>query len=212
MGTEAARSSTALATTQPGAALASMRDILISWVPAHEVTTPKAAIERALLDVNQMLRPIAPKVLATLLDQTLSLWPTPENWAQIGRYYTEALADAPFDLVDKALKHVRLHRQYATMPKPAELRQPIEADLARRQSERTKLLLMRERAPDERRDDPVTPEQWAHVQEILAKVARERQMDRRAEQPISPRYIKFTEEDRERAFRNLQRSRPGQFG
>jgi hypothetical protein len=178
---------------------------LTSWIPAHEVTIQRPTIEAAMVDADARLKPIGLKALATMLDQTLSLWPTPENWAQIGRFYTEALADVPFDLVDKALRHVRMHRQYATMPKPAELRQPIEADLAARRGELTKLRLMLKRAPDERAEDPVKPEQWAETQRIVAEVARQRRLDEQARRrPIAPRHLEFTEEDRERAFRNLQ--------
>jgi hypothetical protein len=72
-----------------------------------------------------------PTALAVKLDATLAIWKLPDDWAAMAPFYIEALADVPADLVDIALKHVRLNCKW--FPKPAELRAPIERLLAERQ-------------------------------------------------------------------------------
>lgn len=86
------------------------------------------------------------------LDSTLAIWPLPPNWAQIAPHYREALADVPADLVDMALRHVRLTSKW--LPKPSEIREPIarllelrqraHADRARRNRDNARQILERD--------------------------------------------------------------------
>jgi hypothetical protein len=121
----------------------------------------RTALEKARAD----LQPISPKALAVKLEQTLAIWPLPENFQQTAQFYREALADVPADLVDKALSHVRLTSKW--FPKPAELREPIRDALAARRR------ILGEAQRDAReyvppvKGAPPTPEQFAEVKRIV---------------------------------------------
>ena len=78
------------------------------------------------------LRPIDPRELAVKLESTLAIWPLPDHWSLVAPYYREAMADVPADLVNMALRHVRLNSKW--LPKPSELRDPIRRILAQRQA------------------------------------------------------------------------------
>ena len=67
----------------------------------------------------------------------MAAWTLPENWADIAKFYIEALEDVPHDLVEEALKHVRLNCTF--FPKPAELRGPIAEALSERRAARDRL-------------------------------------------------------------------------
>ena len=84
----------------------------------------------AITEIEALNHPVDPKTLAVLLLKSLKLWKLPEDWDDIAPFYREALADVPVDLVQSALKHLRLTLKW--FPKPCELRAPIEAELQRR--------------------------------------------------------------------------------
>ncbi len=76
-----------------------------------------------------------------MLERTLAVFNNlPDNWKDIAWMYLEAFEDIPRDLAEKALKHVRLNNKW--FPKPAELREPIKADLAKRKSILSKISTM----------------------------------------------------------------------
>lgn len=77
------------------------------------------------------LVPMDPKALMVKLAQTLAIWKLPDDWDEVGVFYREAFADVPADLVDIALRHVRLTLKW--FPKPCELREPIARMLQERQ-------------------------------------------------------------------------------
>jgi hypothetical protein len=84
----------------------------------------------AITEIEALNAPIDDKVLAVLLVKSLKLWKLPEDWDDVAPFYREALADVPLDLVQSALKHLRLTLKW--FPKPCELRAPIEAELRHR--------------------------------------------------------------------------------
>lgn len=77
------------------------------------------------------------------LASTMQIWKAAERWESVAQFYREALGDVPADLVDLALRHVRLNCKFR--PTPAEVREPIarllemrqrrHADLARREAD-----------------------------------------------------------------------------
>lgn len=87
-----------------------------------------------------MLEPISPKALAVLMNQTFAIWPLPENWQQIAPVYREALEAIPLDLVQSALKHVRLTSKW--FPKPSELIDPVRAEMENRKQTLRRLTTM----------------------------------------------------------------------
>ena len=75
-------------------------------------------------------------------------------------FYLEALEDLPADLVEAALKQVRMTYRYPSMPKPADFRSAVVAELGRRQRQARKLEMAisragreGERKPDRNRAD-----------------------------------------------------------
>jgi hypothetical protein len=88
------------------------------------------AIQNALATARQAIRPIDPKTLAVKLGETLALWPQPENWRSVSKFYFEALETMPGDVVDLALEHVRKHCKF--FPRPAELHAPAEIEMQKR--------------------------------------------------------------------------------
>jgi hypothetical protein len=87
-----------------------------------------------------MLEPINPKALAVLMNQTFAIWPLPENWQQIAPIYREALEAIPLDLVQSALKHVRLTSKW--FPKPSELIDPVRSEMENRKQTLRRLTTM----------------------------------------------------------------------
>lgn len=98
----------------------------------------------AITEADALTRPIDGKTLAVLLMQTCKIWNPPEDWDDIAGFYREALEDVPLDLVQSALKHLRLTLKW--FPKPCELRAPIEAELQRRRDVLRRLKLMEQKA------------------------------------------------------------------
>jgi hypothetical protein len=125
----------------------------------------------AITEIEALNAPIDPKALAVLLLKTLKLWRLPEDWDDIAPFYRDALADAPLDLVQAALRHVRLTLKW--FPKPCELRAPIEAELERRRNLlrriRTMAMLAEKGAVEEEPWVPRTEAEKAEAVEIARK-------------------------------------------
>lgn len=101
----------------------------------------RATVERELETRTAALTPVDEKALVVLLDRTLALWKLPDNWSEIAAFYLEALRDLPIDLLEKALRHVRMTCKF--LPKPAELREAVAKDLDERRADalRCRMLL-----------------------------------------------------------------------
>jgi hypothetical protein len=97
-------------------------------------------LPQALSEANAMLEPVNPKALAVLMNQTFAIWPLPENWQQIAPVYREALEEIPLDLVQSALKHVRLTSKW--FPKPSELIDPVRSEMEKRKQTLRRLTTM----------------------------------------------------------------------
>ena len=66
------------------------------------------------------------------MEQTLELYGVPDNWNSTAIFYLEAVEDLPLDLLEKALKHIRMNLKW--FPKPCEIRSPVAADLGKRKA------------------------------------------------------------------------------
>jgi hypothetical protein len=144
-----------------------------SWTPDQRISAENAArLPEAITEIEALNDPIDDKVLAVLLAKSLKLWKLPEDWDDVAPFYREALADVPLDLVQSALKHLRLTLKW--FPKPCELRAPIEAELSHRRDllRRIRTMALKARLGDV--EEPVqrlarTPAQEAEAVEIAEK-------------------------------------------
>jgi hypothetical protein len=94
--------------------------------------------------------------IAGMLAETLDLYgPLPANWERVGKFYVEAFADVPPDLIEKALAAHRLSPK-PFFPKPGELRAHIVDELGARKRALIKLRLAKGsiRAPERVREPP----------------------------------------------------------
>lgn len=88
------------------------------------------------------MQPADTQILAALLKQTLAIWQSnqPANFKEIAGSYLEAFENVPIDLVQSALKHVRLTSKF--FPKPAELLEPIRTEMENRKQTLRRLTTM----------------------------------------------------------------------
>jgi hypothetical protein len=135
--------------------------------------TDLALLPQALDEAAGMLRPALRKDLFVLLCRTLALWKLPDDWDDLAPFYVEALEDCPPDLVQAALRHVRLTLKW--FPKPCELREPIVAELERRRAVLTRLRTLDMMARRQAKQDEGGFKYQATVDE---KAAVERMMER----------------------------------
>lgn len=101
-----------------------------AMIPKPEPARLPVPLQTALTAARSDLTPIDPKALAVMLKETLALWPLPAEFDTTAKFYREALQDVPLDLVETALRHVRLSSRF--FPRPAEIRDAIRDELARR--------------------------------------------------------------------------------
>ncbi len=106
-----------------------------------------------MLEAQVGLQPMDRRELAVKLDKTLTLWAAPEGFEVTAEFYLEALEDLPADLVEAALKQVRMTYRYPSMPKPADFRSAVVAELGRRQRQARKLEIAITRARREGEPD-----------------------------------------------------------
>jgi hypothetical protein len=114
-----------------------------SWTPGQALTTScLSALPQALGEANAALVPVDTQTLAALLKQTLAIWQSnqPANFKEIASSYLEAFENVPLDLVQSALKHVRLNSKF--FPKPAELLDPIRSEMESRKQTLRRLTTM----------------------------------------------------------------------
>lgn len=119
-------------TTQAAGELASIEASLTAWETQYRVLMTLPQVTAAISILEAALTPCDPRQLAVMLDQTLQLWPSPDNFETTGLFYVEALEDVPADIVEAALKHVRLHHRYQRMPTPADFRAAAAGALVKR--------------------------------------------------------------------------------
>lgn len=121
-------------------------------------------IEDAVLDMEEENIPADPIVWGQELDRTMALW-NPADWASVSAFYFEAFAHVPRDLAFLALRRARQSCKYC--PKPAELRELIDFEMAERKRREVALRLMADKAkrtkPEEtgRRWEDMTDERRA---------------------------------------------------
>lgn len=142
-----------------------------SWTPDQRLSAETAAqLPAAITEIEALNEPVDPKALAVLLLKSLKLWKLPEDWDDIAPFYREALADVPVDLVQSALKHLRLTLKW--FPKPCELRAPVEAELQRRRDLLRRLKTMELKASKgDVEEAPWVPRTEAEIAEA-AEIAR----------------------------------------
>lgn len=107
------------------------------WKMEYPVPVSRETLRKELEDWNNHCRPADPKAVAVLLERTLALYGAPENWDEIAEFYLEAFESTPLDLVEEALKEVRLTCKF--FPKPSELRAPIVDEEMNRQATQGRL-------------------------------------------------------------------------
>lgn len=108
---------------------------LAGWTLAEALPVTAEQVQTGIAIATALLRPADPREAAVKLDRTLRLWRLPEAWDDVAEFYLEALEDVPSDLLDVALKRVRLSHKYPTAPSPAEFRLAIASDLAARKAQ-----------------------------------------------------------------------------
>lgn len=74
--------------------------------------------------------PVDRRALVVVAEQTLALFPMPDNWAEQAAAWYSALADIPEDLIRVAFE--RVARNCRFWPRPAEVREQIAAELSER--------------------------------------------------------------------------------
>lgn len=145
-----------------------------SWTPDQPVLLEQAAaIPEAIDHARAAVVPVTTKALAVLLAKTAKLWKLPEEWDDIAEFYVEALDDVPLDLVQSALKHVRLNSKW--FPKPSEIRASVTLELDRRRHVLRRIEVMEQKMKrgDVERQEPWQPasaEDKARVAAMLANV------------------------------------------
>jgi hypothetical protein len=92
------------------------------------VPVARSDVVTALDRATAALEPADPKIVATLVAQTMALYGVPPNWGEIAGFYLEALEDVPAGLAALAAKRVRQFCKF--VPKPADFRTAIAEDLA----------------------------------------------------------------------------------
>ena len=116
----------------------------LQWVEEWKTGDPvpsKEIMAKATDEVHRLLTPVDAKTGMVLLDQTMGLFGTPDNWSEIAEFYLEAIEDLPEDLLRKALKHVRMtYKNF--IPKPAHIREHVEGEYKTRISCASKLRMM----------------------------------------------------------------------
>ena len=116
----------------------------LQWVEEWKTGDPipsKDIMAKTSDDVHRLLTPVDTKTGMVLLDQTMGLFGTPENWGDIAEFYLEAIEDLPEDLLRKALKHIRMtYKNF--IPKPAHIREHVEGEYKTRISCASKLRIM----------------------------------------------------------------------
>jgi hypothetical protein len=140
-----------------------------AWTADQPVSAEAAAsLPAALAEAEAMAQPVDRKALTVLLNRTLKLWKLPEDWPELAPFYLEALADAPQDLVEAALRHCRLNLDW--FPRPKHLRAPIEQELQRRKDVLRRVRTMALKAGkgdvEELPWTPATPEEKAQAAEM----------------------------------------------
>jgi len=159
-----------------GGALASLRPRLSAWRPEYPAPASVEILQAALAEADARLAPIDVKALTVQIERTLAIWPVPDDWAEKAWMYLEALEDVPSDLVETALRTLRLQRRWPTFPKPADLRAPIVVALAERRTESNKIaaaLSKARRDPPEIVDRvPPTEADKQRVSEIVAEMCK----------------------------------------
>lgn len=138
--------------------------MILSAVPAHL----PAPLRTSLAEARKATKAVDPKALAVMLNETLALWPQPAEFQTTAKFYREALADVPHELVEKALRHVRLTSKF--FPKPAEIREAIAKDLDALRKRRWELEKQaREWCPPE---TPVSKAERQKVGEMFARLSK----------------------------------------
>ena len=143
-------------------------------------------VERAILATERALEPVPPEAILDGIKRLLDAVHPPSQsgkrdeiaaelaawWKRNHEIYVAALADLPADLLKAgsvaALRHCRF------MPKPADIRRPVEDELARRQSALVRLRTAARKATRQSaalpvKREPLTAEQEARLARLLGR-------------------------------------------
>ena len=186
----------------------SLSPSVIDWTPGEIIEDcGRDRVVAALKAAEDAIRPAGPLVLGAALSRLLSIYPRPREYdadrAMAG--YLDALADLPADLVAAACEMTARTRR--AWPTPADIREPVERELAERRRLANRLRLVVEQArfaPTTAEGPLATAAQFRAL--IDSFVARTGVSARRAYTPRSAQ-VDMTEDERERAFANLRAGR-----
>ena len=160
---------------------------LSEWRAEEPVPVSSERITREMKLARSFLAPTDPKALAVQLVQTLDLYGLPENWGRIAKFYLEALADVPADLVAETMRTARMTLKW--FPKPSELRDCIPEEARRRRLALARMRVALTNAKSEPIADrkPLTTEQQAALDDVKARLGSLPSMRRgRGEAPKGP--------------------------
>ena len=152
--------------------LASLRQRYAEWRPADDDPPATAAADARLLEAH--CAPADPRWLAIELKRTVdALRPAPKGIDEgaASDAMMEALEDAPVDIVQAALKRVRMECKW--FPKPAEIRDRVVAELGERKRAAVKARVAADMAARRKPASPPRPateDEKARVSEMTAQV------------------------------------------
>lgn len=159
---------------------------LDAWQYVNPVPVPVLEVDRAIMAVERALEPVPADAILAGVKRLLDAMNPPSQsakrddiaadlaawWKRNHEIYVAALADLPEDLL-KAGSLAAL-RSCRFMPKPADIRKPVEQELARRHAALLRLRTARQKALRARptgpvKREPLTPEQEAMLARIRGK-------------------------------------------
>ncbi len=162
--------------------LSSRNPFAANRLEAEHVTDPvpvaRDDLERDILAAERALEPVPPEAILDSIERLLDAVNPPSQssrpdeiavdlaawWSRNHEIYVAALADLPADLLKAgsvaALRHCHL------MPKPADIRRPVEDELARR---RRALIRLRAAAAPTVKRVPLTAEQEVRLARLLGR-------------------------------------------
>lgn len=167
------------------------------WTPGRAVTDcSRQRVEAALARAVEALAPIDPMRLGEGLRTLMHVWPAPSSWnAEVAmRAYVEVFADLPPDLFAIARAHALRHCK--RLPSPADILDPVNAELARRQNLVAQLRWVLGGAKFETPKRP-SKEEREKVAALLAGLARSLEAPTK-KRTRAPRYVEMTAEQRAR--------------
>lgn len=173
------------------------------WTPGRTITDcSRPRVTVALAEARALLRPIEPMRLGEGLRSMLHVWPSPAGWnPEVAmRAYVEVFAEIPADLFAAARAHALRHAR--RLPSPAEILEPVRAELARRRNLVLRLeWVLRDGAFEAAK--PVSREHRAMLAGLFAKLAASLGGQAKPKAKRAPRFVDMPDDERERLLDSI---------